>query len=438
MIAWIRQKLAFWFPAVGESGQSELDRVLVYANLRRQHVLVWVFVSFHLAIICQDFVRTGSVHLPYLRTGHLGLLVGCIIFLIATGRPTSPAEVDRRHRFCEGVVFLLFFLGAGLQTGFAIEGGLSIVPYVLIIFLSAAFFYLSGLKLLALFGLAWSVWLAMVWRFPGQLRFPAEILIAGTLGTVMAMITARSTYLTFVKDFLSLAIIEQHKQQQRELKTLNEISARLAHEIRNPLMSAGGFARRLSSAMSPEDPNRAKAEVIVKEVGRLEAILSMILNYLKPLELNRSPVDPNESVTTALHRISAEIRKRKTGLDLHLGPELPKISVDPTLMEKVMEVLLKDALSRMPEEATLFVETSQEKYMFKLVIRYPALHMSVDDVEDFFYPFTTSRIEHDTRHDAVDLPKSRIIVEKHGGEVNVTLQESGIIVIEVSLPLTSM
>jgi K+-sensing histidine kinase KdpD len=121
-----------------------------------------------------------------------------------------------------------------------------------------------------------------------------------------------------------------------------------------------------------------------------------------------------------------------------LGPELPKISVDPTLMEKAMEVLLKDALSRMPDEATLFVETSQENNMFKLVIRYPALHMSADDVEDFFYPFTASRVEHDIRHDAVDLPKSRIIVEKHGGEVNVALHESGMIVIQLSLPFTSM
>jgi len=438
MIAWVRQKLAFWFPAVGESGQSELDRILVYANLRRQHVLIWVFISFHLAVICQDFVRTGGIHLPYIETGHLGMLFSCIIFLITIGRPTSTAEIDRRHRICEGAVFLLVFLGAGLQTGFAIAGELSIDPYVLIIFLSAAFFYLAGLKLLVLFGLAWFVWLAMVWRFASQLHFPAEILIAGTLGTVVAMIIARSTYVTFVKDFLSRAIIEQHKQQQRELKTLNEISARLAHEIRNPLMSAGGFARRLASSISPEDPNRAKAEVIVKEVGRLEAILSMILNYLKPLELNRSPAAPNELVTTASHSMSAKIKKRKTGLDLHLDPELPEISVDPTLMEKAMEVLLNDALDRMPDEATLFVATVQENNMFKLVIRYPAVHMSADDVKDFFYPFTTSRVEHDDGHDAVDLPKSRIIVEKHGGEINVTLQEPGKILIQVSLPLTSM
>ncbi len=438
MHAWVRQKLAFWFPAVGHSGPSELDRVLVYANLRRQHVLVWVFVSFHLAIICQDFVRTGIVHVPYVRTAHLGLLFGCIVLLMASGRPTSPAELYRRHRFCEGLVFFLFFLGAGLQTGFAIEGGLSIVPYILVIFLSAAFFYLNGLKLLALFGLAWSVWLAMVWRFPGQLRFPAEILIDGTLGTFLAMITARSTYLTFVKDFLNLAIIEQHKQKQRELKTLNEISARLAHEIRNPLMSAGGFARRLSSSMSPGDPNRAKAEIIVKEVGRLEAILSKILNYLKPVELNRSLVDPNELVTAALHGMDAEIQRRNIRVDLHLGHGLPEISVDPTWMEQAMEVLLEDALSRMPDEAALFVKTSREEHRFKLILRHPALHLSADDVEDFFYAFMNSRVEQDHGPDAVDLPKSRIIVEKHGGEVNVTLDESGMTVIQVSLPLASM
>ncbi len=438
MIAWVRQKLASRFPAVGGSGQSELDRILVYANLRRQHVLIWVCVSFHLAIICQDFARTGSIYSPYIETGHLGILFCCIICLFTIGRPTSAAEIDRRHRFCEGVVFVLIFLGAGLQTGFVIPGELATIPYVLIIFLSAAFFYLDGLKLFALFGLAWSVWLAMVWRFSSKSGFLTEIVIAGTVGTVVAMIIAHTTYVTFVKDFLSWAIIEQQKQQQRELKTLNEVSARLAHEIRNPLMSAGGFARRLSSSMSPGDPNRAKAEVIVKEVGRLEAILSVILNYLKPLELNRSPANPNELVTRALHSMSAKIQKRKTGLDLHLRPELPEISVDPTLMKEAMEVLFNDALNRMPDEATLFVATLQENNVFKLVIRYPAMHMSADDVEDFFYPFTTSRIEYDDGHDAVDLPKCRIIVEKHRGEINVTLQESDKILIQVSLPLTSM
>lgn len=182
------------------------------------------------------------------------------------------------------------------------------------------------------------------------------------------------------------------------------------------------------------------------ETGILSSCIILLITIgspSSPAEIARrhrfcEGADPNKLVTTALHGMSAEIEKRKIRLDLHLGPDLQMISVDPELMEEAMEVLLNDALNRMPDEATLFVAALQENNMFKLVIRYPAVHMSADDVEDFFYPFTTSRLERDDGHDAVDLPKSRIILEKHGGEINVTLQESSVILVQVSLPLTSM
>jgi K+-sensing histidine kinase KdpD len=107
-------------------------------------------------------------------------------------------------------------------------------------------------------------------------------------------------------------------------------------------------------------------------------------------------------------------------------------------MEQVVEVLLKNAVNQMPAEATLSIATLQEYNMFKLAMCYPVLHMSADDVEDFFYPFTTSIKGQDTAHDTVDIPRSKIVVEKHGGEVNVRLQDSREILIHVSLPLTSI
>ncbi len=434
----LHKKLAFWFPTVAEDDRPELDRALAYTNLLRQRILVWVFVCFHLAIFCQYFVRTGSIGSPYIGSGDLGALLCCIVFLIAAGRPTSPAEVNRRHRLCEGAVFLFIFLGAGLQIGLLVPQQPTMAPYVLTIFLWAAFFYLPGRKMLTLYGLAWCVSVAMVWHVSNDLRFTSEVVITGTLSTVMAVIIARTTYVSLVGAFLNQRIIERHKQQKKELKNLNEISARLAHEIRNPLMSAGGFARRLLSSMSPNDPNRAKAEIIVKEVGRLEAILRMILTYLKPLELYRSPTDPNQLVETALHSMDAEIDERKVRLNLQLGSTIPEISADKSLMEQVVEVLVKNALNQMPDEATLSVKTFRENNMFKLVMRYPVPHISADDVEDFFYPFTPSRMAYDTEHDTIDLPMSKILVEKHGGEIDVRLEASGELIIHMSLPLTSI
>ena len=215
------------------------------------------------------------------------------------------------------------------------------------------------------------------------------------------------------------------------LKTVNEVSNRLAHEIRNPLVSAGGFARRLLFSMSQDDPNRAKVEIIVKEVGRLETILRMMLAYIQPLELQMSQTDPNQLVERALSAVDMEIKERNSRVDLQLAPRLPVISVDRPQMELAVETLIKKAINQMQESATLSISTYQENDMFKLVIRYPVQHMSSDDVEGFFYPFTTSRMEYDT----VDLPMTKILVHKHGGTIDVGLEESGELTIRLSLPL---
>ncbi len=214
------------------------------------------------------------------------------------------------------------------------------------------------------------------------------------------------------------------------LKTISEVSARLAHEIRNPLVSAGGFARRLLSSMSQEDPNRAKVEIIVNEVGRLELILRMMLNYIQPFELEKSPIAPNQLVERALSAVETEIKERNVRVILQLAPGLLEISVDRPQMELAAETLVKQALNQMQEGGTLSVSTFQENGMFNLVMRFPVRHMAPDDVEHFFYPFTTSQLGYDT----ADLPMSKIVVDKHGGVIDVSLEEPGELVIHISLP----
>jgi hypothetical protein len=107
------------------------------------------------------------------------------------------------------------------------------------------------------------------------------------------------------------------------------------------------------------------------------------------------------------------------------------ISVDRPQMELAVETLIKKAVNQMQESATLLISSYQENKMFRLLIRYPVQHMSPDDVEGFFYPFTTSQIGYDT----VDLPMTKILVLKHGGMLDVRLEGSGELTIHLSLPL---
>ncbi|MHC1726076.1 MAG: PAS domain S-box protein [Syntrophobacteraceae bacterium] len=231
-----------------------------------------------------------------------------------------------------------------------------------------------------------------------------------------------------IMDVTGRVKLQEKLIQSEGIKTISEVSARLAHEIRNPLVSAGGFARRLLSSIGSNDPNREKVEIIIKEVGRLEGILRMILNYIQPIDLELSPTDPNHLVEIALRGIEADVTKREVSIQTQLSPGLPAIPVDQLQMKQVLKSLLKTALRQIPSGAKLSISTSLKNDMYQFVMRYPA-HLSQDDLEHFFYPFTTFTVDY-----PVDLPMSKIIVHKHGGTIDVRLEKPGEVSILMSLP----
>jgi PAS domain S-box-containing protein len=215
------------------------------------------------------------------------------------------------------------------------------------------------------------------------------------------------------------------------LKTVGEVSARLAHEIRNPLVSAGGFARRLLSSMKPDDPNRARVEIILKEVGRLESILRTILNYIQPFELEMTPSDINSVTLGALGELRTLLQSRNIQLEVQLEQDLVQVMCDRRQMCKVVETLLTNAVQQMDSPGDLSLETSADSEGVSLVLVYPCRRLSSDDVEHFFYPFTTFQMG----HQAADLPLCKAIVSKHGGTLEACMSKPGEISIRLTLPL---
>jgi C4-dicarboxylate-specific signal transduction histidine kinase len=101
-------------------------------------------------------------------------------------------------------------------------------------------------------------------------------------------------------------------------------------------------------------------------------------------------------------------------------------------MERILDALLKNALSQMPESETLYLVAVRAGDMIQVTIRYPAEHMSQDDVDHFFFPFTTPKMQ----SVAADLPLSRIVLHKLGGDIQVSMEKPGMLHIQVSLPIS--
>ena len=234
----------------------------------------------------------------------------------------------------------------------------------------------------------------------------------------------------FIIDMTGMVELQERLLRAGEIKTIAEVSARLAHEFRNPLVSVGGFARRLFSSLSPDDPNRARVGVIVREVDRMETILRMMLSYIEPLDLHVSLMDPNGLVMEALKKLESHLSERKMKVILDLAADLPRINVDGPRMERAFEVLMKNALGQMPEGGTLAISSSVAGRNFELILRYPVTSMSPDDVEHFFYPFTWTK----TMSEVVDLPLAKILLNKLGGTIEATLTRPGELTLHLSLP----
>ena len=100
------------------------------------------------------------------------------------------------------------------------------------------------------------------------------------------------------------ALLEQNRELARaeRLAAVGAVSAGLAHELRNPLVAIGGFARTLERNLAEDDPNRRFATIIVEEVGRLERIIHDLLDFIRPQKLLRKMVDADSLVTEAVDR----------------------------------------------------------------------------------------------------------------------------------------
>lgn len=236
-----------------------------------------------------------------------------------------------------------------------------------------------------------------------------------------------------IVDITSRVRLQKELLQTEGLRTVSEISARLAHEIRNPLVSLGGFARLLLSSLGVGDPNRAKVEIIISEVRRLESILRMVLYTLQPIQFQMTSVDPHELIESVLYFLEPEIKTRQIQISLNLAQEVPSLSLDRVQMERALEAVIRNALHQMQCGTVLSMSTCMDfqERVFMLILRYPAAQLSDDDIEHFFYPFTTF---HDCPNVA-ELPLSKIIVSNHGGHCDVRLDEQGNLLLRIMLPL---
>ena len=234
--------------------------------------------------------------------------------------------------------------------------------------------------------------------------------------------------------------------QSEKLAALGEISAEVTHEIKNPLVSIGGFARRLENKISglsekyetekELDKIADYSKIIRTEVNRMERLLTNILDYSKAGDLQWTPCDINELIEEAVYLFKSGFYLNNITVHFHLGKDIPPLNLDKTQIKQVLINLFFNAMESMPSGGNLTIGTTPETYVggqkvITLSIEDSGGGISKDIYENIFNPFFTTK----SSGTGLGLSISRKIIEMHGGTIRIENSIGKGVAVYLHLPL---
>ncbi len=209
------------------------------------------------------------------------------------------------------------------------------------------------------------------------------------------------------------------------LAALGRLTAEIAHEIRNPLTSIGGYARRLQRAVS-SDAEKEYARIVVDEAARLEGLLKDILDFSRPAryELRRQSLVP--ILREALAAFGERCREHEIRVETGLAAE-EAVFIDASHLRRAVDNLLANAIDAMPPGGVLRVSTrlaaARCLSFVVVIVEDSGPGVPREDLPRIYEPFWTTKIMGGGT--GLGLSITRKIVEAHAGFISIANRAGG-------------
>jgi signal transduction histidine kinase len=225
--------------------------------------------------------------------------------------------------------------------------------------------------------------------------------------------------------------------EHEKLRSLGEMTANIAHEIKNPLVIIGGFTKRLAKKVQLDEREHRYIDIILKEVVRLESILTEILSYVKETPLLLETCDVNALLDELLYLLASDKTWESIKIARHYDENHPTIICDVQQIKQVLINILMNAFDAMDGKGTITIKTENVIYRDR-----PFIAVSLSDtgggidpalLDNIFNPFFTTK----DRGSGLGLAISNKIVMHHNGHIEVKNKAGEGVTFMVYLPANS-
>lgn len=246
-------------------------------------------------------------------------------------------------------------------------------------------------------------------------------IISLTISELRDIAEKNKGFIGIFQDITQFKEMETEIKQKEKWAAIGELSANIAHEIRNPIASLKGSVEMLRENIVTEEHKKRLMEIALKEMDRLNNIISDFLTYSSPRPAEFNAFDLNLMLDDTLELLAHtapvqnNIAIRK---DFNAPPD---IYADNQKLRQVFWNLGMNAIEAMPEGGELSVSTRENDNLIEIIFRDTGAGISQENIGKIFYPFFTTK----DGGTGLGLAIAYRIIEEHNGKINITSNNSG-------------
>jgi two-component system, NtrC family, sensor histidine kinase HydH len=234
-----------------------------------------------------------------------------------------------------------------------------------------------------------------------------------------------------IQDVSDVKKLEEELKRNERLAALGEMAAGVAHELRNPLSSIKGLAVLLKSRFSDASPDRETADILVREVERLNRSIGELLDYARPDHLEKKKVSLADVLQKAISLVSVDADAIGVSISTEYKASIDEVYADQDKLNQVFLNLFLNAIQAMKNGGDLNIFTSVEGEKVVCVVEDTGSGIDADLLPRVFDPYVT------TKNDGtgLGLAMSAKIIEEHQGNIEIKSSSGKGTRVKVILPL---
>ncbi len=252
------------------------------------------------------------------------------------------------------------------------------------------------------------------WTIAGLLIF--TIVLSAVVAIIIALRWSSTLQQEVNRKTTALESAQKKLLHAERLTAVGQGVVRVSHEIKNPLMVIGGFARQVSRKIQGDEQSVQKLNLIVEEVQRLEKLLTEVRDFTRVKEPAMEEGNINLVVQAVADLMESTLSSAGVKLELQLVPDPGLSRFDPDQIKQVLINLVKNAMEAMPQGGCITIRTRGERQGIFVEIIDTGQGITPEHLNEIFNPFFTTK----EKGTGLGLAVSLKILNDHNGEMLVS------------------